>query len=63
MVAAGLDFWQVQNIRCGKCRALLFRCEPAAIARAIEIKCRRCGTINLLRPLEPAPERREREGE
>lgn len=50
----------VQSIRCGKCRALLFRCAADAIGAEIEIKCRRCGTVNHLRPTRPAPERLER---
>jgi hypothetical protein len=33
---------------------------PGAIRDRIEIKCRRCGTFNQLRPVEPQPERRER---
>ncbi|NBN76832.1 Com family DNA-binding transcriptional regulator [Microvirga tunisiensis] len=47
----------MKDIRCGCCRALLFRMASAPSAPAIEIKCRRCGTINHLRPPEPAPER------
>ncbi|MGV1825615.1 Com family DNA-binding transcriptional regulator [Agrobacterium vitis] len=31
-----------------------------AFAGDIEIKCRRCGTINHLRPAEPEPDRQER---
>ncbi|WP_442793795.1 Com family DNA-binding transcriptional regulator [Pannonibacter sp. SL95] len=50
----------MKDIRCGCCRALLFRMAAAPSAPAIEIKCRRCGTINHLRPPEPAPERQER---
>ncbi|MCW5711256.1 Com family DNA-binding transcriptional regulator [Shinella sp.] len=50
----------MQNIRCGSCRALLFRARHAAISNDIEIKCRRCGTLNHLRPIEPAPDRPER---
>ncbi|WP_082640634.1 Com family DNA-binding transcriptional regulator [Aureimonas sp. D3] len=49
----------MENIRCGHCRALLFKAGPGAVAAAIEIKCRRCGTLNHLRPQEPAPESRE----
>ncbi|WP_080955389.1 Com family DNA-binding transcriptional regulator [Neorhizobium galegae] len=48
------------NIRCGSCSALLFRARHGAIANDIEIKCRRCGTINHLRPTEPLPDRQER---
>jgi phage FluMu protein Com len=40
-----------ESIRCGSCRALLFKASPNAIAAAIEIKCRRCRQINQLRPL------------
>ncbi|WP_084539946.1 Com family DNA-binding transcriptional regulator [Azorhizobium doebereinerae] len=47
-------------MRCGSCRALLFRAGRGAISGTIEIKCRRCGTLNALRPPEPKPERRER---
>ncbi|WP_084540029.1 Com family DNA-binding transcriptional regulator [Azorhizobium doebereinerae] len=50
----------MENIRCGSCRALLFRAGRGAISGTIEIKCRRCGTLNALRPPEPKPERRER---
>ncbi|RVQ76105.1 Com family DNA-binding transcriptional regulator [Sinorhizobium medicae] len=49
------------NIRCGSCSALLFRAGQGAIANDIEIKCRRCGTINHLRPVEPEPDRQERQ--
>ncbi|WP_418068519.1 Com family DNA-binding transcriptional regulator [Rhizobium laguerreae] len=48
------------NIRCGSCSALLFKAGQGAIANLIEIKCRRCGTINHLRPIEPLPDRHER---
>jgi phage FluMu protein Com len=41
------------DIRCAGCRALLFRADSAAIAGEIEIKCRRCGQYNCLRPLSP----------
>ncbi|WP_081433967.1 Com family DNA-binding transcriptional regulator [Azorhizobium caulinodans] len=50
----------MENIRCGTCRALLFRAGRNAISGVIEIKCRRCGTLNALRPQEPTPERPER---
>ncbi|WP_082542426.1 MULTISPECIES: zinc finger domain-containing protein [unclassified Mesorhizobium] len=49
----------MKDIRCGKCRALLFRASGAT--SAIEIKCRRCGVINHLRPNEPQSERQERQ--
>ncbi|WP_415454771.1 Com family DNA-binding transcriptional regulator [Azorhizobium caulinodans] len=44
-------------MRRGTCRALLFRAGRGAISGVIEIKCRRCGTLNALRPQEPTPER------
>ncbi|WP_442793808.1 Com family DNA-binding transcriptional regulator [Pannonibacter sp. SL95] len=49
----------MKEFRCGHCRALLFKAagNPSC---AIEIKCRRCGTLTHLRPPEPAPERHER---
>lgn len=50
----------MKDIRCGKCSALLFKAGQNAIANDIEIKCRRCGTINHLRPAEPVTERQER---
>ncbi|WP_201514161.1 MULTISPECIES: Com family DNA-binding transcriptional regulator [unclassified Sphingobium] len=43
------------SICCASCSALLFKAEPAAIAGIIEIKCRRCGTFNCLRPASPNP--------
>ncbi|WP_367115951.1 Com family DNA-binding transcriptional regulator [Xanthobacter sp.] len=49
----------MENVRC-RCGALLFRTERGAIRGRLEIKCRRCGTLNALRPTEPAPERPER---
>lgn len=50
----------METIRCGGCAALLFKARPGAVSGIIEIKCRRCGRINQLRPIEPPPERRER---
>ncbi|WP_373465546.1 Com family DNA-binding transcriptional regulator [Agrobacterium larrymoorei] len=50
----------MKNIRCGSCSALLFRAGQGAIANTIEIKCRRCGTMNHLRPAEPIIDRQER---
>ncbi|WP_145072198.1 Com family DNA-binding transcriptional regulator [Sphingobium wenxiniae] len=41
------------SMKCAHCRALLFKCDPDAIAGVIEIKCRRCGTFNCLRPASP----------
>lgn len=46
-----------ESVRCGKCRALLFKAAPGAIRGLIEIKCRRCRELIQLRPLEPEPER------
>ncbi|PZA12486.1 hypothetical protein DNX69_10965 [Rhodopseudomonas palustris] len=53
----------METIRCARCRALLFRAAGGAIAAPVEIKCRRCGSINILRPTEPPSERRERRDE
>ncbi|WP_415215597.1 Com family DNA-binding transcriptional regulator [Shinella sp.] len=50
----------LNNIRCGTCSALLFKAGQGAIANDIEIKCRRCGTLNHLRPCEPLHDRQER---
>ncbi|QCM10920.1 Com family DNA-binding transcriptional regulator [Agrobacterium tumefaciens] len=50
----------MENIRCGNCAALLFKAAPKAIAGDIQIKCRRCGSLNHLRPVEPAQDRLER---
>ncbi|WP_150523074.1 Com family DNA-binding transcriptional regulator [Roseibium sediminis] len=47
----------MQEIRCGRCRKLLMKSEPAAIRGMVEVKCPRCGTMNSLRPVEPLPER------
>jgi phage FluMu protein Com len=54
-----VDLRSREGIRCS-CGALLFRAAGGALRGAVEIKCRRCGTLNSLRPIEPAPERRER---
>lgn len=43
-----------EEFRCGSCRALLLKAERDALAGDIEIKCRRCRTLNILRPLRPA---------
>ncbi|WP_147417660.1 Com family DNA-binding transcriptional regulator [Sphingomonas cavernae] len=43
-----------ESIRCASCGALLFKAETNAIAAAIEIKCRRCGAINTMRPVSPS---------
>ena len=53
----------LRAVRCGKCAALLLKARPRAIADIIEIKCRRCGHLNILRPEEPAPQRAKRIGE
>ncbi|WP_150497768.1 Com family DNA-binding transcriptional regulator [Roseibium aquae] len=52
----------MQEIRCGRCHALLFKAGQGAIAGAIQIKCRRCGTLNWLRPVEPLIRAEERDG-
>ncbi|WP_159602636.1 Com family DNA-binding transcriptional regulator [Starkeya nomas] len=49
----------MKDIRCG-CGALLFRAAGGALRGVVEIKCRKCGTLNSLRPIEPLSERRER---
>ncbi|MCH8076922.1 MAG: Com family DNA-binding transcriptional regulator [SAR324 cluster bacterium] len=47
----------MEEIRCGSCRALLFKAGEAALQGPLEIKCRRCGTVNHLRPTRPPTER------
>ncbi|MCC7097261.1 MAG: Com family DNA-binding transcriptional regulator [Thermomonas sp.] len=42
-----------ESIRCGGCRALLFKASTGAISGTIEIKCRRCRQINHLRSTSP----------
>ncbi|WP_422785622.1 Com family DNA-binding transcriptional regulator [Roseibium algae] len=49
----------MQDIRCGSCNALLFKAGQDAIVGDIQIKCRRCGTFNHLRPPEPSRERQD----
>ncbi|MFN3748215.1 MAG: Com family DNA-binding transcriptional regulator [Sphingorhabdus sp.] len=44
-----------ESYRCSRCRALLFKADQDAIAAELEIKCRRCRSINILRPMRPAP--------
>ncbi|MFC5393085.1 Com family DNA-binding transcriptional regulator [Bosea vestrisii] len=44
-------------MRCAKCEALLFRMTARALAGRVEIKCRRCGALNIFRAAEPSPER------
>ncbi|MBS7538230.1 Com family DNA-binding transcriptional regulator, partial [Ancylobacter lacus] len=43
----------MEDVRCG-CGALLLRAGRGAIRGSVQIKCRRCGAINHLRPTEPA---------
>jgi len=47
----------LQDIRCGQCGALLLRAGAEAARGPLQIKCRRCGTINHLRAAGPATER------
>lgn len=47
----------MKDIRCASCRALLFRTSQKQLNIVIEIKCRRCRSLNILRPTEPPPER------
>ncbi|MBO9500774.1 Com family DNA-binding transcriptional regulator [Brevundimonas sp. A19_0] len=42
-------------VRCASCAALLFKAEPGALAGQLEIKCRRCSALNVLRPSSPHP--------
>lgn len=48
----------MESIRCAGCDRLLFRQEPGALAGKLELKCPRCGAMNIFRPSEPPPERR-----
>jgi phage FluMu protein Com len=41
---------KMESIRCGQCSALLFKAAPKAVAGNIEVKCRRCGSYNQIRP-------------
>lgn len=43
-----------ETFRCGGCNALLFKADFGAVTGLIEIKCRRCRQINLMRPLSPS---------
>ncbi|PJC11814.1 MAG: Com family DNA-binding transcriptional regulator [Comamonadaceae bacterium CG_4_9_14_0_8_um_filter_60_18] len=43
----------MEIIRCGSCNRLLAKAD----FRQIEIKCPRCGTLNLVRAESPKPER------
>ncbi|MEM1284967.1 MAG: Com family DNA-binding transcriptional regulator [Pseudomonadota bacterium] len=47
----------MKDYRCGRCRALLFRGSSKTIGDVLEIKCRRCSAMNILRPAEPETER------
>lgn len=47
----------MKDYRCARCRALLFKGTAATIGDVLEIKCRRCAAINVLRPAEPEPKR------
>ncbi|PZU62241.1 MAG: hypothetical protein DI552_00635 [Brevundimonas sp.] len=44
-----------EPVRCASCSALLFKSEPGALAGVVEIKCRRCSALNVLRPSSPNP--------
>ena len=46
----------MQSIRCGQCGALLAKIEDDARV-GVQIKCRRCGTLNHYRTQSPEPER------
>lgn len=72
-LAAGISYERVAEIwaailtKCGPEHAVIreddlgqLKAAPGALQGALEIKCRRCGGINLLRPREPTPERQER---
>ncbi|WP_420703582.1 Com family DNA-binding transcriptional regulator [Brucella intermedia] len=50
---------EMREIRCGTCQALLFKAGVGAVANDIHIKCRRCRTMNHLRPIEPLTDSRE----
>ncbi|MCU0882136.1 MAG: Com family DNA-binding transcriptional regulator [Hyphomonadaceae bacterium] len=39
----------LEPVRCGSCDALLFKASPGAVTGTLSIKCRRCGTVNLIR--------------
>ena len=43
----------MEQIRCGCCGAMLFK--ASALSGKIEIKCRKCRTLNVLRPISEAP--------
>ena len=50
----------MESIRCGSCKALLFKIEPDATIDGLHIKCRRCGALQTFRQRaqSPTPERR-----
>lgn len=52
-----MGYQDVKDYRCGRCRALLFRGTSKTVGDVLEIKCRRCSAINVLRPAEPTSER------
>ena len=45
----------LEAVRCASCAALLFKVEAGAMRGRIEIKCRRCSALNVLRPTSPQP--------
>ncbi|WP_141703728.1 Com family DNA-binding transcriptional regulator [Methylobrevis pamukkalensis] len=49
----------MENVRCN-CGAMLLRADEIALRGTIEIKCRRCRTVNSIRPARPTPDRHER---
>lgn len=51
----------VETIRCARCAALMFKAEAGALRGTLEIKCRRCGAMNSLRPVEAARSERRSE--
>ncbi|MEM6381638.1 MAG: Com family DNA-binding transcriptional regulator [Pseudomonadota bacterium] len=50
-------YQDVKDYRCARCNALLFKGTSQTIGDVLEIKCRRCSAINVLRPAEPRSER------
>ncbi|WP_376751988.1 Com family DNA-binding transcriptional regulator [Brevundimonas nasdae] len=44
-----------ETVRCASCSALMFKSEPGALSGVVEIKCRRCSALNVLRPSSPNP--------
>ena len=47
----------MRDIRCGQCGALLLKAGADALRGPLQVKCRRCGTINHLRAAGSEPER------